>query len=237
LESLETGDDSDEIGDLEDELMSDYDYLKDVEIDDISLDGDEDDIDVRIEVDLDDNDDDWEDLSDRDIKNWIKDLVNSIQDELSDDTNVNGKIVDTDSGDVLVKFKKDGDDSLSVTFKDKDYRGSSSDSDVEDVEDSLEGDSFYVGSIEFSITDIDYDDDDSVTIVFGAANDGAVSDWNDLSSSIIKNRVQDICEEIAGIFEDEADVSLATVIVEFYDENLDYLLDSFEYDVDDKDLD
>ncbi len=46
--------DDDEISDLEDALISEYDYLEDVNIEDIGLDGDEDDIDVAINVDLDD---------------------------------------------------------------------------------------------------------------------------------------------------------------------------------------
>lgn len=235
IESLE--EDDDQIGDLEDDLISDYDCLEDVEIDDISLDGDEDDVDVDIEVDLDDYGDEWDELDDSDIEDWLEDMVNDIQDELSDDTVVSGKIIDTDSNDVLVKFDKDGDDSLEVNFYDEDYREGSSDSDVEDVEDSLEGDSFYVGDIEFTITDIYYDDDDdSVIATLDTDDDDASSGWEDLSSSTIESDVTDICEEIAAAFEDDADISLDTVTVYLYDENEDRL-DSFDYDVDNGELD
>lgn len=235
IESLEADDDV--VSDLEDELISDYDYLEYVEIDDISLDGDEDDVDVYVAVDLADYGDEWEELEDRDIEDWIEDLVNSIQDELSDDTAVSGKITDTDSDDVLVKFNKEGDDSLEVDFYDEDYREGSSDSDVEDVLDSLEGDSFYVDDIEFTITDISYyDDEDSVTAILDAVDDDASSEWKDLSSSTINSDVKDICKEIADTFEDDADISLNTVDVYFYDENVNRL-DSFDYDVDDGELD
>ncbi|TEB08581.1 hypothetical protein Psch_02145 [Pelotomaculum schinkii] len=232
---VEFQDDDDEISDLEDALISEYDYLEDVNIEDISLDGDEGDIDATINVDLDDYGDEWEELDDSDIEDWIEDLVSSIQDELSDDTVVSGEIIDTDSDDVLVEFYKDGDYSLDVEFQDEDYRGGSSDSDLEDVLDSLEDDSFYVDDIEFTM-DISYDDDDeSVTAYLDAVDDDASSEWEYLSSSRIDSDVTDICEEIADAFDDDADIRLDTVTVYFYDEDSD-LLDSFDYDVDDGDL-
>jgi len=234
IESLEG--DSDEIGALEDELTSDYDYLEDVKIKDISLDGDEDDVDVDVDVDLDDYGDEWEELDDNDIEDWVEDVVSSIQDKLSDDTVVSGEITDTDSGDVLVKFEKDGDDDLDVDFKDEDYRKGSN-SDVEDVEDDLRGDSFYVDDIQFTVTDINYDDDDdSVTVKLKAVDDDASSEWKYLSSSAIESDVKDICEDIAAVFEEDADVSLDSVDIYFYDENKDRL-SSFSYDVDSGDLD
>lgn len=229
--------DDDEIADLEDDLLSDYDYLEDVEIEDISLDGDEDEVEVTIEVDLDEYGDEWEDLDDSDIEDWLDDLVSDIQDALSEDTLVTGEIIDIDSDDVLVEFEKDGDDRLEVDFYDEDYRDGGSDSDVEDVEDSLDGDSFYVGNIEFEITDIYYDDDDdSVTATLKAYDDDASSEWEAMSSSSIERDVKDICEEIADTFEDDADVRVDTVLVSFYDED-GYRLDKFEYDVDNDELD
>lgn len=233
--SLQEDDDSDDvINDLEDDLISDYDSLDDVEIGDISLDGDEDDVYVDIEVDLDDYGDEWAVLDDSDIEDWLEDMVGSIQDELSDDTGVNGEIIDTDSNDVLVEFCKDGDDDLDVEFNDEDYREDSDD--VENVVDSLEGYSYYVKNIEFTITDIDYDDDDSVTVTLDAADDDASSEWEDLDSSTINNDVMEICEDIAGTFADDADISLDAVALYFYDEDQD-LLDNFDYDVDNGELD
>jgi len=230
IASLESN--NDDISDLEDELISDYDYLEDVKIDDIRLDGDDSDVDVYIDVDLDDYGDEWEELSDNDIEDWIEDVVESIQDELSDDTVVNGKIIDTDSDDVLVKFKKDGDDSLDVDFKDEDYR---SDTDVEDVENSLEGDSFYVDDIKFTVKSVNYDDDDNVTVKLKAVDDDTATEWEALTSSTINSEVKDICKEIADTFDEDADISLDTVTIYFYDEDSN-LLDDFEYDVDDDDL-
>ncbi len=228
--------DDNELSDLEDDLVSDYDYLEDVKIDDITLEGDEDDVNVTIEVNLDDYEDEWADLDDSDIEDYIEDVVYSIQDQLSDDTEVEGEIIDNDSDDVLVEFNKYGDDSLEVTFEDDDYRDGSSDSDVEDVEDSLEGDNFYVGDLTFTITDVSYDDDDeAVTATLEAVDDDAASEWDDLSSSTMESDVTDICEDIADTFEDDADVSVDTVTVYFYDENQDSL-ESFDYYVDDGDL-
>ncbi|MCL6477276.1 MAG: copper amine oxidase N-terminal domain-containing protein [Peptococcaceae bacterium] len=225
-------DENDDIDDLEDDLASDFDNLGDVIIDDISLDGDEDEVDVDIEVDLGDYEDEWADLDDDDIKDWIEDLVSDIQAGLSDDTEVAGQIIDTDSDDVLVEFSKDGDEDLDVDFYDDDYR--ESDSDAEDVEDSLDGDIFDVGGIEFEITDVDYDGDDGVTVTLYMTDDYDSSDWDGLSDSNIENDVEDICEEIADTFED-ADISLETVTIYFYDDD-DDLLSSFDYDVSDGEL-
>lgn len=223
-----------DIDDLEDDLVSDFDSLEDVKIDDISLDGDEDDVYVDIEVDLGDYEDEWADLDNSDIEGWIEDLVSSIQNELSDDTVVDGRIVDIDSDDVLVEFNKDGDDDLQVDFRDDDYRESGSD--AGDVEDSLDGVSFNVDDIKFSITDIDYDGDDSVTVRLDMSDDYDSSDWDHLSDSTIENDVMDICQEIAETFEDDADINLDTVTIHFYDSDSD-LLSSFDYDVDNQDLD
>lgn len=224
-----------DLGDLEDDLNDDYDELEDVAIEDISLDGDEDDVDVEIEVDLDDYGDEWEDLDDSDIEDWIEDLVGDIQDELSDDTYVSGKIIDIDSDDVLVKFYKNGDSSQRVTFYDEDYRGGSS-SDGDDVADDLEGSSYDVGGIDFRMSSVTYDeDDDSVAVNLFAEDSNAADDWDDLSGSTIENDVIDICEDIVDAF-DEEDIDIETIDISFYDEDELYI-DSYDYDVDDGDLD
>lgn len=231
----ENEDDEDsDLSELEDQLKSDYDYLEDVEIDDISLSGDEDEVDVQIDVDLGEYDSEWEDLSDSDIEDWLEDLVGDIQDEFSDDTEVTGEINDIDSDDVLVKFSKDGDDDLDVTFKDDDYRNSDDDEDADDVIDSLEDDAYDVGGIEFEVT-LTYDGDDTVTAKFTAVDDDAASDWDDLSDSRIESDVTDICEQIVSAFDDDADISLDTVIVKFYDEDS-HALKSFTYDADYEEL-
>lgn len=237
--SLQDDDGSDDvINNLEDDLLSDYDSLEDVEIDDISLDGDEDDVDVDVEVDLSDYGSEWEDLTESDIEDWLDDVVSDIQDELSEDTEVNGNITDIDSDDVLVEFSKDGDSSLDVDFEDEDYRDGGSDSDAEDVEDNLYGDPFDVGEVVFTINYINYyDNDDSVTVKLYTGVSSASSKWNSTSSSTIDNDVIDICEEIVETFEEDADITLETVDISFYDENTNNLLDSFDYDVDNGELD
>lgn len=237
ITSLQENDNSDDnaINDLEDNLISDYDSLEDVEIDDISLDGDEDNIDVDVEVDLGDYGSEWEDLTDSDIEDWLDDVVSDIQDEFSEDTEVNGTILDTDSDDVLVEFSKDGDSSLEVDFEDEDYRDGGSDTDAVDVEDNLDGESFEVGGIDFTITDIHYDNDDTVTVLLESDDNNASSDWDSLGSSTRNSDVMDICEEIAGTFEDDADIILGNVTIRFYDKG-NHSLDSFNYDVDNGDL-
>ncbi|MFX4262921.1 stalk domain-containing protein [Pelotomaculum propionicicum] len=236
LEEYQDGESDGDLGDLEENLIDDYDYLVDVEIDDISLDGDEDDVDVTIEVDLGDYEDEWADLDDSDIEDFLKDLVSDIQDEFSDDTVVDGVITDIDSDDDLVEFYKDGDEDLEVDYYDEDYRDGGSSGDEDDVIDELEDDTYYVGPVEFEMS-LDYDDDDdSVSADLDAFEDGSADDWDDMSSSEIEDDVIEICEDIASAFDDDADISLDTIEIKFYDENGDEL-NSYEYDVDDEELD
>src|SRR5690606_13407550 len=76
----------------------------------------------EIEVDLDDYEKDWKKLTDKEIKSWVEDICEDIQDYYSDDTYVTGEIVDIDSDDTLVTFNKKGDRSLSISYKDGKYR-------------------------------------------------------------------------------------------------------------------
>ncbi len=213
--------------DLEDELLDDFDEIEDVDVDDIWLDGDEDEINVEVEVDLDDYEDEWLELTDSDIRIWVMDLVGDIQDELDRKTEVNGEIINSDNGDVLVKFSKDGTRSLSVTYKDSNYRGNG----VDDVEDELEGDRFDVGDIEFKITYINYyEGDDEIYVRLTAEDDDAAEQWDDLSTSEKENDVEDICQDIADAFEDDANAEPEIISIFFYDEGGDSL-ESYEYDV------
>lgn len=226
--------DGGDLSDLEGDLLDDYDYLGDVEIDDITLDGDEDDVDVTIEVDLDEYSDEWEELSDSEIKSWLADMVSDIQDELSDDTYVSGEIIDIDSDDTLVKFSKDGDSSLKVTYYDEDYRGGSG-GDEEDAIDALEDESFDVGYIEFTVTSVSYDEDDDSASVKLTAYDDVEDDWDELyADDELEDYIIYICEDIVDIFDDEAGIDLETIYIRFYDDN--GSLGSYEYDVADGDL-
>lgn len=237
IASLREDNDSDNnddevISGLEDDLLSSYDNLEDVEVDDISLDGNEDDVDVDVEVDLGSYGDEWDELTDSDIENWIEDVVSDIQDGLSEDTEVNGNITDTDSDDVLVEFSKDGDSSLDVTFKDDRDGGSDSD----DVVDNLEGEDFEVNGISFTLDRVEYSNS-RVDVYLYADDDDASSEWDELSDSTIESEVISICDEIADTYKSDADINLITVTAYFYDEDDDGLGDSpYDYDVSDGDL-
>ncbi len=80
------------------------------------------------------------------------------------------------------------------------------------------------------------DDDDLVEAEFDALDDDAFDSWFDLSTSTIEDDVIYICEEIAETFEDDADITLETITVRFYDEFGD-LIEVFDYNVDDQELD
>ncbi|AGL03602.1 copper amine oxidase N-terminal domain-containing protein [Desulfoscipio gibsoniae] len=219
--------DDDDLSDLEDDLMDDYDKLEDVYIDSIKLRGDEDHVKVEIEVDLDDYEDEWEDLTDRNIEDWLDDLVEYIQDELTDETVVDGTIYSTDD-DELVEFDKDGKDRLEVDFNDDYFRGGSEN--ASDVEDNLLNERFRVDDLKFTVSDISYDkDDDEVRVNFEPEDTDCATKWDDLNRRIIEDAVEDIGKDIANEFKDE-DVKVETVRLYFYDEDND-LLDSYRYDV------
>ncbi|MDD2554179.1 MAG: stalk domain-containing protein [Desulfotomaculaceae bacterium] len=229
LEAYQNKEEDPDLRDLEDDLLSDFDELRDVEIEDIILDGDEGDVDVEIEVDLDDFDDEWEELTDRNIEGWIEDLVGDIQDELSKNTYVSGKIIDIDSDDVLVKFNKNGKSKLRVTFYDDDYRGGGSD--AADVEDDIEGSSYDVSGLDFTVTDVSYDEDDEEVSARLTADDDVLDDWDDLDfARDIKADVIDIGEDIADTFDAEG-FDVTTVYIDFRNDD-NKRLDSYNYDVD-----
>ncbi len=212
-----------DLSDLEDDLLDDFDELEDVDIDDIKLDGDEDEVEVEVEVDLDDYEDEWADLSDSDIEDWLDDLVDYIQDELTDDTVIEGMICSTDD-DELVEFYKEGDDRLEVDFNDEDFRDRAS-----GVEDSLMDETFEIDDLEFTVFYINYDDEE-VKVKFEAEDSDCAAQWEDLSEDTIEDDQEDIGEDIADEFEDE-DVTVETVRLYFFDED-DNLLDSYRYYVD-----
>lgn len=223
-----------DLGDLEAQLIDDYDQIGDVDIDDIILDGDEDDVEVTIEVDLADFDSEWADLSDSDIEDFLDDLVSDIQDEFTEDTVVTGVITDIDSDDDLVDFDKDGTDDLNVDFNDGDYRDGGG-SDANDVEDAINGDSYDVSGLDFEVTDISYDEGDEEVTVELTADVDILDDWNDLDySDDIEGDVIDICVDIANAFDDEG-FDVGNVLIDFLNDDGDPL-DNYEYNVADDEL-
>ncbi|AGL01844.1 S-layer homology domain-containing protein [Desulfoscipio gibsoniae] len=229
LKEDDEDEDEDEVdlSDLENDLLSDYDEIENVPVDNIKLDGDEDKVYVEVEVDLDDYEDEWADLNNSDIKDWLKDLVGDIQGELSKDTIVSGKIINSDNDVVLVRFRKDGTDDLSISYIIDD---------VNDVEDELKGDEFDIADIEFEITSINYNEDDEIMVDLEAQEDISSSQWDDLDSSDVEDDVEIICEEIAQAFQDDADAEPVMIYINLYDEDS-HLLEKYEYDVENESLD
>lgn len=221
IASLESG--SADLGDLEDTLVNDYDTLGNVDIDDITLDGDEDNVDVTIDVDLADFDSEWAYLSDSDIKNFIEDIVSDIQSEYSEDTVVDGVITDIDSDDDLVDFTKDGTDDLSVDFNDGDYRDGSS-SDADNAVEELEGDNYDVAGVGFDLTSVNYDEDNDSVVAKLTTDD---SDSGDLNASDLEGAADGISGDIIDAFDNES-INLDAVEVVFYDDN-GHELDRFDY--------
>ncbi|NLO90140.1 MAG: hypothetical protein GX088_07440 [Clostridia bacterium] len=112
-----------DLSDLKDKLLDKFGKLEDVKIRSLTLSGDKKKLTVKIKVDLGKDDDEWEELRDRDIKDWLEDFIQYIHDKLDEDCYVRGTIIDDDSGDKLVEFEKDGEDEdLEVDYFDEDYR-------------------------------------------------------------------------------------------------------------------
>ncbi len=220
------GDDDEDydLDDIEENLMDDYGDLEDVYIDQFTLKGNSDFLKVEVDVDLDDYKDEWKELSERDIEDWLEEVVEYIQDELDDDTVVDGVIYSTDE-EKLVEFYKKGKKQLDVDVI-NDYKGEN----ASEVEDSLLGDRYAIDDLKFSIGDIEYDEDDEIVIVnFEAEVDDFGELWDDLSRSTIEDAVADIGEDIANEFEDE-DVPVEAVRMFFYDED-DDRLGGYRYNV------
>jgi Copper amine oxidase N-terminal domain len=217
-ECEDSGGDGD-LGDLEEQLIDDYDAIGDVDVDDITLDGDEDDVEVTIEVDLADFEDEWADLDDSDIEDFLDDLVSDIQDEFSEDTVVDGVIIDIDSDDDLVEFFKDGDDDLEFDYFDEDYRdGGGSSGDLDDLEDQLNDDYASLDDVDISNISLDGDEDD-VDVTIEVDED----EWDGLSDSDIEDWLEDMVNDIQDEFSEDTvvdgeviDFASENTLVEFY---------------------
>ena len=210
------------LSDLRSELRKDYEELGKVDIDDIKLTGDSDKVTVNIEVDLDDYDDEWEDLTDSKIKSWVGNICGDIQDYYDDDTYITGKIKDIDSKDTLVTFTKSGTKSLSVSYKDEDYRGGSSGK-IGDLEDDLVDDYTKLGSVRIKDISVSGDKDDvevEIEVDLGDYDD----QWADLSNSKIKSWLQDICDDIQDFYSKNTQITGSIVDTD----NSDYTLVKFE---------
>jgi len=224
------------LAELEGDLLDDYRWLEDVEIEDISLEGDEENVEASVEVDLDDYGDEWEELWDSDITGWLEDLVDDIQAVMGDECEVEGEITDTDSGDTLVEFEKDGRDDLEVSFEDEDYRGGADEDAIEDVEDELVGEYYYVGDIRFSVESVNYSTSSDRIYVEITADDPDAGDiWDDLDEDEVEDDVKYICEDIADEFTDEADADPEEVNLDVYSYDGE-LWDTYEYDVEEEEL-
>jgi len=221
---------------LEDDLLDDYRWLEDVKIEDISLEGDEENVEAAVEVDLDDYGNEWEELWDSDITDWLEDLVDDIQTVMGDECEVEGEITDTDSGDTLVEFEKDGRDDLEVSFEDEDYRGGGDEDAIEDVEDDLVGEYYYIGDIRFIVESVYYSTSSDRIYVGIAADDPDEDDaWDDLDEDEIEDDVEYICEDIADEFIDEAEADPEEVDLDVYSYDGE-LLGNYEYDVQEEEL-
>ncbi|MDN9010488.1 copper amine oxidase N-terminal domain-containing protein [Brevibacillus laterosporus] len=94
-----------DVRDLEDDLNKKFGKWEKIKWN-FDLSGDEDDLDVTIEIDLGDYKDEYKDLSESEIKKFIKKVCEFIWDERDfEDADIDGKIYDTDDKDDLWTFE------------------------------------------------------------------------------------------------------------------------------------
>jgi hypothetical protein len=210
--------DFDNLSTLEGDLSDNYDSLGSVEIKDITLTGNEDKVKVLIKVDLGEFEDEWDELNDSDIEDWLADLVGDIQEELADETKVEGKIADSDTGDTLVEFDKDGTDDLNVDI------GGSSGGDLSDLESTLVDDYDYLEDVRIDDITLDGDEDDvEVTIEVDLRDFD--SEYNDLSDSDIENFIDDIVSYIQDEYSEDTVVTGVITDINSGDDLVDFTKD------------
>lgn len=174
-----------DLDELEEQLIEDYEEYEDIEFD-IQLSGDEDEIDLKIRVDLDDFDREWDDLSERDIEDYIEDICADIWD-VYDDADIEGYIYDTDSREYLVEFESDKRQRLKFEFIES--------ADIADLEYEL--DRYYrnyFSDIRLSV-EVDGDEDD---VVYNVRVDYSVYDteWEALTDTQIINFMSSIYDDV-----------------------------------------
>jgi hypothetical protein len=99
-------DDDEDLGDLEESLDDEYhNYFEDIELT-INLDGDEDNITFYVEIDYDEYSDEWDALTNSEIKEFMKDIYSDIEDEF-EDADIKGRVYDTDSDEYLGTYTDD----------------------------------------------------------------------------------------------------------------------------------
>lgn len=96
--------------DLEDDLEDDYEDIEnEVDVSSIDVDIDDDDVEFTVELDADKTDDDWRDLRDSEIEDFMKDIARDIEHDYDeDDYTIKGELIDED-GDELATFRWDED--------------------------------------------------------------------------------------------------------------------------------
>ena len=178
-----------DIDDLEDQLIDDYDDYEDIEWK-ISLKGDKDDVTVRIDIDLDDFDDEWDDLSDSDIEDFLQDICDDILDEF-EDADIEGVIRDSSAKKELVSF----------TVNSKGVVKIETSSDLDDLEDDLIDEFDELGDIDELDIELDGDEDD-ITFTVSIDYDDFEDEWDNLD----RDDIEVFMLEIKDFIIDESDL-------------------------------
>lgn len=203
-----------DLDDLEYELNKKFDEYEDIEFS-IKISGDEDDIKVKIYLDLDDYWTEWHNLTDDDIEDYIKDIVEYIEDNFKD-AEISGFIEDDPYNDKLVEFEVNSKGKLVF-----DFDGTDDDEDLDDLEEDLNDDYGRMYGIDFDIK-LSWDSSDDIKVTIKFDDDY----FYDLDDDEIEDYLNDIYDDIANYYDDV--YVYGSIVDEYYDDEV----VEFEFDLD-----
>jgi hypothetical protein len=196
-----------DLKDLEDDLFDDYDILGELDIEDIKLKGDAKKISVEIYVDLDtvDEDEEWDFLKDDEdeLIAYLQDIVDDILREAKD-ADITGFIENEDDDKVLIRF--------SINSKDKVVLGSSSstDGDINDLEDEINSEFDTLGVIAFSY-ELTERSGNRIQVIID-------SDSPDVTSETTKTKMSNLLKDIYILVTSYDDFEDYTIYGKIYDD-------------------
>jgi len=196
-----------DLKDLEDDLFDDYDILGELDIEDIKLKGDAKKISVEIYVDLDtvDEDEEWDFLKDDEdeLIAYLQDIVDDILREAKD-ADITGFIENEDDDKVLIRF--------SINSKDKVVLGSSSstDGDINDLEDEINSEFDTLGVIAFSY-ELTERSGNRIQVIID-------SDSPDVTSETTKTKMSNLLKDIYNLVTSYDDFEDYTIYGKIYDD-------------------
>ncbi|MEG6617373.1 copper amine oxidase N-terminal domain-containing protein [Peptococcaceae bacterium 1198_IL3148] len=212
-------------------LFDKYGKLESVDFEKFELSGDKRDINLNIYLNLANNTDTWNALTDRNINDWLEDIIEDIQKKFDKDTEVTGKVIRVSNLNVLLDFDKDGDANLKSRFYDANYRtGVEVKSKAKPLDNNYVGKHYYVDNLDFITTAATYGENfGQLDIVLTATKANTTFDWDKYSTRDINAHVMVVCDKVVGDYDGEIE-DLKQINLNFKDKSNSQIA-LFRYDV------